>query len=127
MQNVLRTTSLWLAGITLCTLIVISCSKGGDTDNNNNPPPASCTEGTAGPKYIAVKALISANCAVSGCHAGAQSPDFRNDCNIINNASLIKARAVDGIPSIMPPTGPLPASEKNKITEWVSAGGKFTD
>lgn len=120
-----RTTGRWLAGISLCLLTGLACSKGSDTQTST--PPNSCTEGIAGPKYQAVKALINTNCAISGCHAGTQSPNFTVDCNIINNKLLIKARAVDGIPSFMPPTGPLPVSERNKITEWINAGGRFTD
>ena len=120
-----RTTRRWLAGSILCLVAGFSCSKGGETVNT--PPPISCVEGTPGPKYQAVKALISTNCAISGCHAGAQSPNFTSDCNILNNKTLIKARAIDGIPSIMPPTGQLPQSEKNKIMDWINAGGEFTD
>ena len=120
-----RTTGRWLAGIFLCLLAGLSCSKGDDPVSTT--PPNSCAEGTAGPKYQAVKALINTNCALSGCHAGMQSPNFTNDCNIINNKALIKARAVDGIPSFMPPTGQLPQTEKNKIIDWINAGGRFAD
>ena len=82
---------------------------------------------SAGPLYTAVKSLITTNCAVSNCHNGTQPPDWRQDCNIISNKLAIKARAVDGIPSFMPPTGPLPQSERDKITNWINAGGKYTD
>ncbi len=126
MLNHSSATSRWLVGIFLCLLTVLSCSKGGDTESTT-PPPPDCTEGVAGPKYQAVKALISTNCAISGCHAGTQSPNFTLDCNIINNKALIKARAVDGIPSFMPPTGQLSANDKNKISDWINAGGRFTD
>ena len=80
-----------------------------------------------GPLFQSVRALVTANCAISGCHAGTQSPNFTVDCNIIINKALIKARAVDGTPSFMPPTGPLPITERNKISEWINAGGRFTD
>jgi len=122
-----RVPGRWPVWIFLCLFTGLSCSKGGGDTGGTTTPPPSCNVGTTGPKYMAVKALISTNCAISGCHAGAQSPDFRNDCNILNNQLLIKARAVDGIPSFMPPTGQLPASEKNKITDWINAGGKFSD
>jgi uncharacterized membrane protein len=49
------------------------------------------------------------------------------DCNIVANKDRIKARAVDASPSAMPPTGLMPASERQKITDWINAGGKFTD
>lgn len=80
-----------------------------------------------GPLFSAVRALMSANCAISGCHAGTQPPNFTVDCNIITNKALIKARAVDGTPSFMPPTGPLPISEREKFTAWINAGGRYTD
>jgi hypothetical protein len=49
------------------------------------------------------------------------------DCNIVNFKDRIRERAVNGNPSVMPPTGSLPASEKLKITNWINAGGRFTD
>jgi len=81
----------------------------------------------SGPMFKAVKSIIVANCALAGCHGGAQSPNFTNDCNIVVNSARIKARAVDGQPSFMPPSGPLPQADRDKIANWVNAGGKFTD
>jgi hypothetical protein len=34
---------------------------------------------------------------------------------------------VDGNPSPMPPGGLLPASEQQKIINWINAGGRFAD
>jgi hypothetical protein len=80
----------------------------------------------AGPKFSLVKAMMATNCALSGCHAG-PSPqnglNFTDDCTIAAQSLRIKARAVDANPSVMPPTGALPASEKQKIIDWVNAGG----
>ena len=84
----------------------------------------------AGPLFTAVRGVIQNNCAIPDCHSGPNPTggiNFTVDCNIVINKDRIKARAVDGSPSIMPPTGALPQSEKNKITAWVNAGGKFTD
>jgi len=81
----------------------------------------------AGPLFTAVKSVITANCAISGCHNGTQPPNFTNDCTIVANATLIKQRAVDGNPSFMPPTGPLSQADRDKITAWVNAGGRYTD
>jgi hypothetical protein len=53
--------------------------------------------------------------------------NFTVDCNIVLNKDRIKARAIDGNPSIMPPTGALPQADKDKITNWINAGGRFTD
>jgi SprB repeat len=98
-------------------------------DVNNCSGNGNAAVGTAseGPLFSQVKVLIQNNCAVSGCHAGTQSPDFRIDCNIVSNGSLIQQRAVFGNPSPMPPTGLLSASERQKITNWINAGGRFSD
>jgi len=81
----------------------------------------------AGPLFSAVKTVIQNNCAIAGCHGDVQSPVFTDQCNIVANGSLIKLRAVDGNPSPMPPTGLLPASERQKITDWVNGGGRFNN
>lgn len=84
----------------------------------------------AGPTFSMVKPIISVNCAFSGCHAGASPQsgiDFNDDCTIVAQRVRIKARAVDGIPSIMPPFGSLSASEKQKIMDWINAGGQHSN
>jgi hypothetical protein len=82
----------------------------------------------AGPLFSAVKQLMQTNCV--SCHNASQSEGGMNwtvDCNIVSNSARVKARAVDGDPSIMPPTGALPQSEKDKIIAWVNAGARFSD
>lgn len=117
-----------------CFAILMSCSKnsgdtgGGGTGGGGG---SSCS-GTPGPLFNAVKTILAANCAVSGCHAGASPQNginFGDNCTIVAQASRIKARAVDGNPSVMPPppNPPLTTSEKNAITAWVNAGGKLSD
>ncbi len=62
------------------------------------------------------------------CHSpNGQMPsvDFRDNCVIQSKAALIKQRAVDL--GNMPPTGPLSQVDKDKITAWVTAGGRVTD
>ena len=81
----------------------------------------------AGPLFSEVRTLLQANCAIAGCHAGTQAPDWRVDCNIVNNAALIQQRAVLGNPSFMPPTGALPAADRQKITDWINAGGRYNN
>jgi hypothetical protein len=98
-------------------------------DANNCTGTANTTVGTAaaGPLFSQVKTLLLANCAIAGCHAGTQPPDWRVDCNIVNNAALIQQRAVAGNPSFMPPTGALPAADRQKITDWINAGGGYNN
>src|SRR5574343_1069872 len=83
-----------------------------------------------GTLYSAAKAVIQNNCAISGCHTGGSPTgglNFSSDCTIIGSKDRIKARAIDGIPSIMPPTGALPQADKDKLLAWINAGGRFTD
>ena len=83
-----------------------------------------------GPLFTAVRAVVQTNCAIPDCHSGATPQggiNFTVDCNIVLNKDRIKARAIDGNPSIMPPTGALPQADKDKITNWINAGGRFTD
>ncbi len=82
--------------------------------------------GTAGPLFTAVKTLMQANC--QSCHNNTIANGGMNwtvDCNIVANKDRIKARAVDL--GTMPPTGPLAQSDKDKISAWINAGGRFTD
>ena len=87
--------------------------------------------GVAGPLFTAVKGVITTNCAVSNCHNGTQAPDYRDDCNIVAYADLIKTRAVDqaGTADQMPqpPRAPLAQADKDKIIAWINAGKHFTD
>lgn len=93
---------------------------------------ATVTEAPAGINFSAVRAVLQANCALSGCHAG-PSPqngiNFSLDCTIVINWDRIKARAVDTNPSVMPPApnAPLSAADKQKILDWITAGHRYTD
>lgn len=82
--------------------------------------------GAAGPLFTAVKTLMTAKC--QSCHNGTNTQGGKNwtvDCNIVANKTRIKVRAVDE--GTMPPTGPLTAGEKDIITNWINAGGNYTD
>ncbi|MEO6583156.1 MAG: hypothetical protein ABIO05_02465 [Ferruginibacter sp.] len=85
-----------------------------------------------GALFTAVKQVMATNCALSGCHLSPNPQnglDFSDNCTIQANNSRIKARAVDGSPSFMPPP-PMPqlsATDKQKIVNWVNAGGRVTD
>jgi len=82
----------------------------------------------AGPLFSAVKTLLQNNCV--SCHNNAIQNGGMNwavDCNIVANKDRIKARAVDNTPSAMPPTGALSSGDKAIITNWINAGGKYSD
>jgi hypothetical protein len=82
---------------------------------------------TAGTLFTSVKAVMLANCAFAGCHGGATPQsgiNLSDDCTIVSKSARIKARAVDGNPSIMPAAGAISAADKQKITDWINAGGQ---
>ena len=88
----------------------------------------SVTNLSAGPLFLAVKNLLDNNC--TSCHNNTVSNGGANwqvECNIVTLKDRIRERAVNGNPSAMPPSGLLPASERAKITNWINAGGRFTD
>jgi hypothetical protein len=86
------------------------------------------TQPAAGPLFAAVKNLIQLQC--SSCHSGSGASagrDWSIDCNVITNKALIKQRTVDGTPSFMPQSGKLSASDMKIITDWINAGGTYTN
>jgi len=117
--------------LALIILVLLSCSKSDSTPNPTpTPTPGgggnTCATATEGTLFKEVKALLANNCVT--CHnptGQMPSVDFRDNCVIQTKASLIKQRAVDQ--GTMPPTGPLSQSDKDKITAWVTAGGRVTD
>jgi hypothetical protein len=84
--------------------------------------------GAAGPLFTQVRTLIRNNCLY--CHGGTITSggvSYSDDCNIVTGKARIQARAVDGNPSPMPTTGLLPAAERQKIIDWINAGGRYSD
>jgi hypothetical protein len=93
---------------------------------------ATVSQGPAGINFSAVRTILQNNCALSGCHSGPAPTgglNFTEDCTIVGSWDRIKARAVDGNPSTMPPppNTPLSASDKQKILDWIAAGHRYTD
>lgn len=87
-----------------------------------------------GPLFAAVKAIISVNCAVAGCHVPPVPTggiDFTNQCNIIFNKDRIKVRAVDSWGTAFqmppPPSPGLSLADRNAIMNWINAGGLYTN
>jgi hypothetical protein len=102
---------------------VDGCVRNGTVNVANKP---------AGTLFGAVRTVVQSNCAISGCHTGANPTgglNFSNDCTIVSSWDRIKARAVDGIPSFMPPppNPQLSNADKQKITDWIAAGHRYTD
>lgn len=110
----------------VCLILATTLGFACSSKDNDDPQPPSGT--TPGPKFLAVKEVVTNSCALAGCHV---SPDnaggynFQSNANIVLHGGHIKEQAVDL--KTMPPTGPLPESEQAKISAWIAAGGKLTD
>ncbi|MCF6361182.1 MAG: SprB repeat-containing protein [Cyclobacteriaceae bacterium] len=66
-----------------------------------------------------IRPLINTNCAISGCHNGSQSPDFRTYDGVKANTPRIREFTQSGF---MPRNGSLTEAEKNAIACWVDDG-----
>jgi len=78
--------------------------------------------------FSEVKVILATRC--NSCHSGLNPQaglDWTDNCTIVNNKDRIRARAIDGNSATMPPAGLIPLQERNKIMEWINAGGKYTD
>lgn len=89
--------------------------------------PLTVNEKPAGNLFAAVKSLLLVRCA--NCHTNGGSEGGNNwdaDCNIVAKKDRIKVRAVDE--GTMPQGGPpLTAAEKQKIIDWINAGGMHSN
>jgi len=68
--------------------------------------------------------VLSSQCGT--CHGG-NNPhagiDLNDPCRVVEQAKRIQARAVDGNPSPMPPTGLMPYSLRRVVELWIESGG----
>jgi hypothetical protein len=72
-----------------------------------------------------IQPLINTRCAISGCHAnGAVAPNLTGYTAVKAQADngRLRARAIDGVPSIMPASGKLPACDIANLDAWLRAG-----
>jgi uncharacterized membrane protein len=125
---------MFLGMAVFSSILFVSCSKGNGGDGGNTGGTGGTGGGTPGPLFNAVKAMMQTNCAVSGCHAGTSPQNglnFSVDNTIVAQKDRIKVRAVDNAGTSQqmpaPPNAPLSETDRKKITDWVSAGGRLTD
>lgn len=81
-----------------------------------------------GPLFTSLKAVLATNCAFAGCHGGASPQsgiNYADNCTIVSGKVRINARAV--VAGTMPPSGAMSAADKQKITDWINAGGKYSN
>jgi hypothetical protein len=72
-----------------------------------------------------IQPLITTRCATPGCHVqGGQPPNLGTYAAVKAqvDAGRIKARAIDGSPSFMPPSGKLPSCDIVALNTWLAAG-----
>lgn len=72
--------------------------------------------------FAQVESIVTSSCAISGCHAGNVSPDFRVRENILSRSGRIGVRTGNG--SMPPPSSgnSLSQSEISAIACWVADG-----
>lgn len=88
-----------------------------DTTTTTTTPPAVTYDNT-------VKAIMSANCASSGCHvAGGQSPDLSTYTKVNDQSARVKVRAVD-LQTMPPGGGTMTAGDRDVLKNWIEDGAK---
>jgi SprB repeat len=93
------------------------CVGSGSVTVNNKP---------LGPLFAQVKGVIQYSCISCHNNTNAQGGvNFTTNCSIVLYKDRIKERAVDGNPSPMPVNGLLSVNDRQKITNWINAGGKI--
>ena len=88
----------------------------------------SFTVGTQAPGtyFTQVKSIVASYCR--SCHGNSGGCNLSTDCNIVSYASRINARCVTQATSNpMPPSGALNTTLRGQITNWINAGGRYTD
>ena len=120
--------------VTLAFFAIVSCSKSGGDGGGGGSNCSGNTATNAGSLFTAVRTIVRNNCATNGCHTcptPQNSINFSDDNTIVAQKNRIKVRAVDdaGTPNQMPPPplSPLPAADRQKIVDWINAGGRITD
>ncbi len=81
-----------------------------------------------GNRFAEVATILKTRCSL--CHSGVNPQagiDLTKTCDILSNWTRIQARAIEGNPTIMPPSGFIPIEERNKILEWINNGHKYEE
>jgi hypothetical protein len=98
-----------------------------DADGCTKSSSFTITEGgTKGPLFSAVTAVVSSKCNGGFCHGtgsnNAPTGALNSDCNIIARKALINTKVL-GAENM----GSLGTADKKKISDWIAAGGRYTD
>ena len=68
------------------------------------------------------KLVIDNNCIVCHSSGGGQTPFLTTYNEVAAQKTRVVARAINNIPSIMPPTGALPQNIKDTLQMWLDQG-----
>lgn len=101
---------------------VLVRSAGGCTDSAKIVVAATVT----GPLFTSAKNVLTTYCFP--CHTGSNPQAGHNwaeHCDILVEWERIQARAINGNPAPMPPSGLIPQSERDKIAAWINAGHRL--
>jgi SprB repeat len=104
---------------------IVSVRDANGCENTSNATVANLPQGAL---FTNVKAVLATNCAFAGCHGGANPQNglnFADNCTIVAQKVRINARAV--VAGTMPPSGAISAADKQKIIDWINAGGKYSN
>jgi cytochrome c551/c552 len=103
-----------------------------DANGCSNSTIVSVGTATAGPLFSAVRSVIQTFCV--SCHNNSVQNGGMNwevDCNIVAHKDRIKTRAVDqaGTSTQMPqpPNPALSTADRQKILDWINAGGTYAN
>jgi hypothetical protein len=83
---------------------------------------------TKGIKFTEVATILKTRCA--SCHSGINPQagiDLTRICDVLNHWNRIQARALEGNPSPMPPSGLITANERNKLLDWINSGHQYEE
>ncbi|MBU3714552.1 MAG: hypothetical protein FGM46_06340 [Ferruginibacter sp.] len=120
--------SYWLIILSIITWGFSSCKYNKEEILYVNTGDCSNPNIQAGPKFSAVQTLIQSSCGGGNCHlngGNAGGYNFDNACRIVNRYNSINDACV--VRSTMPQSNPFNSTQKKTITDWISAGHKYTD
>jgi hypothetical protein len=126
MRHTMIRTIKALSIVIVCVAVIYSCVN----DKGKLPPKPAAIAASAcdSIRYSnGIKTIIDANCATSGCHDNATKQngfDFSIYSTVQGQATngRIMARAIEGNPTPMPPSGKLPQSQLDSLKCWIEKG-----
>lgn len=100
-----------------------------DVNGCTGSAPAVVAVSSRGPLFTAMRNLINSKCGGGGCHLNGSAAfgyNFDDDCSIIQHRVIINSECQsNSMPR--PPLPPLTTAEKAIITNWINAGGGYTN